>query len=124
ASKADSVLIQQRVAEASGEIGCAWSLTQQSCDLLEAAMEREEPMPIDARAQVRWNVSYASELCRRAIDRLYAGAGAGAAHDGNVLQAVFRDINTGTHHAMLDFDTSVELQGKYLLGIPLDDAAV
>lgn len=124
ASKADNVLIQQRVAEANGEITCAWSLTQQSCDLLEAAMERDEPMPVDTRAQIRWNVSYANELCRRAIDRLYAGAGAGAAHDGNVLQAVFRDINTGTHHAMLDFDTSVELQGKYLLGLPLDEAAV
>lgn len=124
ASKVDSALVQQRVAEASGEISCAWLLTQQSCDLLESAMDRDGPMPIDARAQVRWNVSYAGELCRRAVDRLYAGAGAGAAHDGNVLQAVFRDINTGTHHAMLDFDTSIETQGRYLLGLPLDEAAV
>jgi len=96
----------------------------QSCDLLEAAMEHDEPMPIGPRAQVRWNVSYASELCRRAVDRLYAGAGAGAAHDGNVLQSVFRDVNTATHHALLDFDTNIEIQGKHLLGVQLDEAVV
>jgi alkylation response protein AidB-like acyl-CoA dehydrogenase len=124
AEKVSSVLLQQRVAEASGEIACAWALTQQSCDLLEAARERDEPMPIGPRAQVRWNVSYASELCRRAFDRLYAGAGAGAAHDGNVLQSVFRDVNTATHHALLDFDTNIEIQGKHLLGVQLDEALV
>ena len=124
AEKVNNVLLQQRVAEASGEITCAWALTQQSCDLLEAAMENDEPMPIGPRAQVRWNVAYASELCRRAVDRLYAGAGAGAAHDGNILQSVFRDLNTATHHALLDYDTNIEIQGRHLLGVQLDEAVV
>ena len=109
---------------ASVEISCAWALTQQNCDLLEEAMLREPPMQSANRAQVRWNAAYATELCRRACNRLFEGAGAGAAHDSHVMQVFFRDMNTASHHAMLDFDVNVEIQGKSLLGVKLDDAWV
>ena len=122
--KVDSPGMQRRVAEASAEIACAWALTQQNCDLLEQAMRHDPPMPTAARAQVRWNAAYATELCRRACNRLFEGAGAGAAHDSHVMQIFFRDMNTATHHAMLDFDSNVEIQGKSLLGVQLNDAMV
>ena len=122
--KVDNPGMQRRAAEASAEIACAWALTQQNCDLLEQAMRRDPPMPIAARAQVRWNAAYATELCRRACNRLFEGAGAGAAHDSHVMQIFFRDMNTATHHAMLDFDSNVEIQGKSLLGVELNDAMV
>lgn len=122
--KADSPGMQRRVAEASAEIACAWSLTQRNCDLLDEAMRHEPPMPTAARAQARWNAAYATELCRRASNRLFEGAGAGAAHDSNVMQVFFRDMNTATHHAMLDFDSNIEIQGKSLLGVELNDAWV
>ena len=122
--KVDSPGMQRRVAEAGAEINCAWALTQQNCDLLDQAMEHEPPMPTTARAQVRWNAAYATELCRRACNRLFEGAGAGAAHDSHVMQVFFRDMNTATHHAMLDYDTNVEIQGKCILGVELNDAWV
>ena len=124
AMKVDSPGMQRRVAEASAEIACAWALTQQNCDLLEQAMRRDPPMPTATRAQIRWNAAYATELCRRACNRLFEGAGAGAAHDSHVMQIFFRDMNTATHHAMLDFDSNVEIQGKSLLGVELNDAMV
>lgn len=124
AMKVDNPGIQRRVAEASVEISCAWALAQQNCDLLEAAMQRDPPMPTATRAQIRWNAAYATELCRRASNRLFEGAGAGAAHDSHVMQLFFRDMNTATHHAMLDFDTNVEIQGKNLLGVAQNDAWV
>ena len=77
-----------------------------------------------ARAQARWNAAYATELCRRACNRLFEGAGAGAAHDSHAMQIFFRDMNTASHHAMLDFDVNVEIQGKVLLGVELNDAWV
>lgn len=122
--KADSAGMQRRVAEASVEISCAWALTQQNCDLLEDAMRRDPPMPAAKRAQVRWNAAYATDLCRRASNRLFEGAGAGAAHDSHAMQIFFRDMNTASHHAMLDYDTNVEIQGKMLLGVELNDAWV
>ena len=124
AEKVQSPGLQRRVAEASAEISCAWALTLQSCDLLEEAMRHSPPMPMAARAQVRWNAAYATELCRRATNRIFDGAGAGAANDDNALQTFFRDMNTATHHAMLDFDTTVEIQGKSLLGAELNEAMV
>ena len=33
-------------------------------------------------------------------------------------------MNTASHHAMLDFDVNVEIQGKVLLGVELNDAWV
>lgn len=122
--KVDSPGIQRRVAEAGIEINCAWSLTQQNCDLLEQAMRHDPPMPTATRAQIRWNAAYATELCRRACNRLFEGSGAGAAHDSHIMQIFFRDMNTATHHAMLDFDTNVEIQGKMMLGVELNDAWV
>ncbi len=124
AEKVQNPGVQRRVAEASAEIACAWALTQKNCDLLEEAMRHSPPMPTAARAQVRWNAAYATELCRRAANRLFEGAGAGAAHDSNVIQAFFRDMNTATHHAMLDFDANVEIQGKSLLGLQLNETTV
>ena len=124
AEKVQDPGLQRRVAEASAEIACAWALTRQNCDLLEEAMRHSPPMPMAARAQARWNAAYATELCRRASNRLFAGAGAGAAHDSNVMQIFFRDMNTATHHAMLDFDTNIEIQGKSLLGLQLNEAVV
>ena len=122
--KADSVGVQRRVAEASAEIACAWALAMQSCDLLEEAMLGDPPMPTAKRAQVRWNAAYATELCRRASNRLFDGAGAGAAHDSNPMQILFRDMNTATHHAIVDFDSTIEIQGKTLLDVAMDDALV
>jgi len=124
AMKVNSPGMHRRVAEASAEITCAWALTQQNCDLLEQAMRHDPPMPTATRAQIRWNAAYATELCRRASNRLFEGAGAGAAHDSHVMQIFFRDMNTATHHAMLDFDSNVEIQGKSLLGVELNDAWV
>ena len=40
------------------------------------------------------------------------------------MQIFFRDMNTASHHAMLDFDVNVEIQGKVLLGAEVNDAWV
>ena len=122
--KVHSAGLQRRVAEARAEIAHAWALAQENCDLLEDAMRHDPPMATPARAQARWNAAYAAELCRRAAERLYAGAGARAAHDSNVVQAAFRDVSTATHHAMLDFDTTVEMHGKLLLGVEQNEALI
>src|SRR4029079_13281906 len=89
AMKVESPGVQRRVAEASAEIACAWALTQQNCDLLEQAMRHDPPMPIAVRAHARWNAAYATYLCRQASNRLFEGAGAGAAHDSHVMQIFF-----------------------------------
>lgn len=115
--KAVKPAVQMRLAEAAGEIALARSLVERNCAELDAAMTRDEPpMHVTERGQLRWNMAHAAELCRRAIERLYAGAGANAAFDANELQRIYRDINTAVHHAIVDFDTLAEVRGRLLLG--------
>ncbi len=116
-AKANRAGLQMRVAEADTEIALARTLLLRNCDLLEAAMRDTAPMDTVARAQVRWHSAYGAELCRRAADRLYAAAGAHATFDANPLQTFFRNINTVSHHAVVDFDSVAEMHGKALLGV-------
>jgi 3-hydroxy-9,10-secoandrosta-1,3,5(10)-triene-9,17-dione monooxygenase len=122
--KVQRVGLQSRVAEASAEIAHARSLAGRNCAVLEAAMQQPPPMATPDRAELRWNAAYGNELCRRALERMFAAAGAKAAHDTNVLQRFFRDINTSTHHAILDFDSALEMRGKALLGVDQLDALI
>jgi hypothetical protein len=40
------------------------------------------------------------------------------------MQRFFRDINTSTHHGIVDFDTALEMKGKVLLGVEQADALI
>ncbi len=118
AEKASKPGIQMRVPESLGEIELAESLVLKNCDLLDAAMQAGAvPVGGETNASIRWNASYASELCRRATERVYAAAGAGATHDRSPLQRWFRDINTACHHAIVDFDSLREARGRLALGL-------
>jgi alkylation response protein AidB-like acyl-CoA dehydrogenase len=118
ASKAQKVGVQLRVAEASGEIAAARSLIEQNCMLLDEGLKRGVfPLPLEQRVQIRWNAAYAVELCRRAIERVFAVSGAHAMYDGHPLQRVHRDISTASHHAIVDFDNAAEIKGRFDLGL-------
>jgi len=123
-AKANRSGLQLRTAEATTEVELARALALRNCDLLDEALADPAPMGSAARAQVRWNAAYGTELCRRAADRIYAAAGAHATYDGNGLQDFFRDINTVSHHGVLDFDIGAEMQGKMLLNVAQNDALI
>lgn len=92
------------------------------CDRLDAAMAEERtPLPAPERAQIRWDAAYVVELSRRAIDRLFAAAGAHAVYDPSELQRVHRDIHTASHHAIVDFDSMAETVGRATLGLEVSE---
>ena len=117
-SKAAKVGLQLRLAESLGELELAETLVDKNCELLDAAMTADHPVfDIDDAAQVRWNAAYSVELCRRATERIYAVAGARATYDDSLLQRWYRDINTASHHAIVDFDGISEARGRIRLGL-------
>ena len=83
----------------------------------DALNEARHPADIETRGMLRWRASYAVELCRRAAERLFAGAGAHAAYDESPIQARYRDITMVTKHAAIDFDGSAEIAGRLALGL-------
>lgn len=119
-AKSASSGIQRRVAEARAELDAAARLLEAICDRLDARMHEDRP-PIShaERVRMRWDAAYLVELCRRAIERLFAAAGAHSVYDASELQRVHRDLNTAGHHAIADFDGSAELAGRSILGVDL-----
>lgn len=116
-AKARSAGIQRRVAEASGEITTAELLLGRNCDIFDEISAARAPCDAATQSRLRWHATYAAELCRRAVDRLFVGAGAHAAFDGEPLQRYYRDVMMATRHAMVDLDTTTEMEGMSLLGV-------
>ena len=116
ASKAEHIPTQIRLAEAAAEVRAAHLLQQEVYNEFERLMLDEEKFDAKHRAWARWQASYAAELCRRAVTRLFGGSGAHAVYASSALQRAFRNINVGAQHASLDFDTGAEQFGQTLLG--------
>jgi alkylation response protein AidB-like acyl-CoA dehydrogenase len=114
--KAKNAIMQKRVAESTAEVAAARRLLEDMCDRFDALMAIDQaPMSAQDRIQMRWDAAYVVELSRRAIERLFAAAGAHGLYEGNAVYRAFRDINTACHHAAIDFDTVSNLMGQFRL---------
>lgn len=117
ASKAEHAPTQVRIAESAAEIRTAHLLQQEVYNEFDRLITNDEHFDPAHRIWVRWQVSYAAELCRRAVTRLFSGSGAHAVYAPSALQRAFRNIHVGAQHASLDFDTGAEQYGRMLLGL-------
>lgn len=115
--KADSAGTQRRIAEAQAELTSAELLLGRTCDGFDALAAAGRPATVEERAELKWGATYPAELCRRAVERLYAAAGAHAIYDDAELQRHFRDVNTVVHHAAIDLDSTAEMYGRVALGL-------
>ncbi|MBN9007961.1 MAG: acyl-CoA dehydrogenase family protein [Rhizobiales bacterium] len=114
--KAANASMQKRVAESMAEVTAARRLLGDMCGRFDTLMAIDQaPMSAQDRIQMRWDAAYVVELSRRAIERLYAAAGAHGLYEGNAVYRAFRDINTACHHAVVDFDTVSGMMGQFQL---------
>jgi alkylation response protein AidB-like acyl-CoA dehydrogenase len=115
-SKAESSGMQRRIAESGAEIAQARRLLDDICQRFDVAMVADQaPMSDRERMQFRWDAAYVAELSRRAIERIYASAGAHGLYEGHPVLQAYRDVVTACHHAVVDFDTVSEMQGRVTL---------
>jgi len=115
ARKADHAPTQVRLAEAAAEVRCADLLIHDALAEFDRLTAAGETQSLQSRMQVKWQVSYAAELCRRAAARMFSGSGAHAVYEPSPLQTAFRNINVGAQHASIDFDTTAEQYGRLKL---------
>lgn len=113
--KQDRPGIQMRLPEAEAELACAAHMLQDSLALLAAAADGADSR--DLRARAKFQAAYATELCRRAVDRLIAATGARSAFDDSPLQRAFRDLTMGCKHEMANLDNAALTHGRLLLGL-------
>jgi alkylation response protein AidB-like acyl-CoA dehydrogenase len=117
-SKSTQAGVQTRVAESTAELTTAALLLGAVCDLCDDIVASGVPATLELRAELKWRAVYAVELCRRAAERIYAGAGAHTIYDSSRIQSVYRDLNSAVHHGVLDIDGTAEMYGRVVLGLP------
>lgn len=108
-----------RVAEAAAEIDAARALLLQNVRqyCFSAASNFDD---LD-RARCRRDTSYAAQLCRRAVNRLFEASGGSALYESSDMQRLWRDTNAATAHHGLTWDLRGLEFGRVLMGLPATD---
>lgn len=74
-------------------------------------------MPFGTRARVRMDTGYVARRAREALDLLLSVQGAGSFAEASPLQRIWRDLETGSRHAVVNPAIASELYGRALLGV-------
>ncbi|MDX6741677.1 acyl-CoA dehydrogenase family protein [Actinocorallia sp. A-T 12471] len=85
---------------------------------IDGAAAKGEYLDFRTRARVRADVATVAESCREAVDLLLNVHGAGSFAEANPLQRVWRDLETGGRHAVVNPSIGFELYGRAVLGVP------
>ena len=113
---ADDALMQRRLAEAIWLIDVTITrLRTDIAELWQMAQDRV-PVPMQLRAQVRWNMNRGCDLVAQAIDDLFRASTGRAVFADHPLQHRFQDIQAAMAHAYLSPDPLAKAVGGYLLG--------
>ncbi|NGO71882.1 acyl-CoA dehydrogenase family protein [Streptomyces boncukensis] len=87
-----------------------------AADIDDAARTGRFP-PYDDRARMRMDTGRAAVLAREAVDIVCSAQGASSFGESNPLQRIWRDIEAGSRHAVLNPEVAAEIYGKSLFGI-------
>jgi len=113
---ADDALMQRRLAEAIWLIDVTITrLRTDIAELWQMAQDRA-PVPMQLKAQVRWNMNRGCDLVAQAINDLFRASTGRAVFVDHPLQQRFQDIEAAMAHAYLSPDPLAKAVGGYLLG--------
>ena len=109
--------MQMHVAEASAEIDCARLLMQRDTREAMALMREGQALELAMRVRNRRDQTYIVQLCRRAIDRLFAAAGSRGMFNDSAAQRRFRDMCAVSTHIALSWDMAGTTYGRVAFGL-------
>jgi 3-hydroxy-9,10-secoandrosta-1,3,5(10)-triene-9,17-dione monooxygenase len=110
--------VHMRVAQSSAEIDAARTLMMRDCREAMEIVERGERLSMEQRARNRRDIAYVAHQCTRALDRLFASAGAGSIFLDNEAQRLLRDIHAVGQHIALSWDVAGSTYGRVMFGLP------
>jgi alkylation response protein AidB-like acyl-CoA dehydrogenase len=117
ASQAEAPTIQLAAANAASLADSAQlHAYRAAADIDEAARAGVFP-DYDARARMRMDAGMAAVHAREAVRVVCSAQGASSFGESNPLQRIWRDIETGSRHAVLNPEVAAEIYGKSLFGI-------
>lgn len=77
------------------------------------------PFTVDERLKLKGLTAFISKHSRETVNAMMGASGASSFHNDQALQRIWRDLNTVSVHAFVDWDATRELHGKHHLGLPL-----
>lgn len=104
-------------------LGTAFARLDAVDDLVDATCARvmrfsgKKSMSVEERAAYRSRVGVIVQMSADGVSDIMQGAGGNAFRNSSALQRFFRDVNTLRTHAVLDFDTAIEMRGRVELGM-------
>ena len=110
---------QAAVAAAEASLRAARALYYESIDAAWHAAQRDEPVSLELRTELRLAATHAVRTSADVARSMYDLAGGSAIYDDSPLQRRFRDAHTATAHFQVNA-ASRELPGRILLGLPAD----
>jgi len=113
----DAGSTQVAMAEAASLVDTAYLHIMRAADDIDRAAAAEGYMDRLTRARVRMDVGYAARRCREAVDLLLSVQGAGSFAEANPLQRMWRDLETGSRHAVVNPLIAAEAYGREMLGL-------
>jgi len=123
-SLAEHAPLQLRVAEAGACIDAARLLLQNdAAEMYRLAAARQYPDMV-SRTRYRRDGAFASQLCTRGVDALYAVAGGGGLYTANPLERYFRDAHAINAHITMNWEVNAVAYGRAALGLPADSPAL
>jgi 3-hydroxy-9,10-secoandrosta-1,3,5(10)-triene-9,17-dione monooxygenase len=114
---ADHVALQLRVAEAGACIDAARLLLQTDAAEMYRLAEAGTYPTMEQRTRYRRDGAFASQLCTRSVDALYAVAGGGALYASNPMERYFRDAHAINAHITMNWEVNATAFGKAALGL-------
>lgn len=118
--RADSVGLQLRVAESAADVDAArLILRHDSAEVVERGAAGEALGETEV-ARLRRDHCYVAKLAVQAVNRLFDASGGHALFDVDPIQRHHRDVHAGSHQIALLWDTSAQVYGRAVLGLPPD----
>lgn len=110
--------VQRRVQQADLKVRCAQGLIRDVVEDAFSYINRNEPIPMEKRAQYVADAANAGELASEASVLLIRASGGKGIMKSNPLQRYFRNIQAGCNHICMDLDKLGVNAGGTLLGAP------
>ena len=109
--------LQMRLAEAATLVDAAETVMLKDCDEAMAIATSGRAFAMEDRARWRRDGAYGAQLCARAVDIVFAGAGGGAIHENHPLQRALRDVHAANGHIGVNWDLNGGIYGRVALGL-------
>jgi alkylation response protein AidB-like acyl-CoA dehydrogenase len=116
----DQSMVQAAVGRAEADLRCGHAFLTQAIRELWAAAEAGA-ITLDHRAALRLAATHSIRLAVGIVDTVYNFAGATSTYEDNLLQRHFQDVHVLSQHLQGRL-AHYELLGRFVMGLPIDEA--